>query len=180
MMFVRTHDRTGSVNPYLTVRPGQRSEALIFSSLYGENSGVYRLLDADLDRCRNIGEGALSNIPTLRPFKSRPCRAQEDAVGYSAMKGRGQRSGFGTPPEDLPRRSDSVCCSNWDSAGEFVEKSGLPVERFEWSMEINEDTGEWWIHGQASPTFTERLIGTWLWLKMKLRLVLRRARSNRW
>jgi len=54
------------------------------------------------------------------------------------------------------------------------------VERFEWSREMNEDTGEWWIHSQASPTFTERLIGKWLWLKMKLRLLLRRVRSNRW
>ncbi len=95
------------------------------------------------------------------------------------MKNRGQRSEFGTPPEDLPRRSDWVCCSNWDFAGEFVEKSGLPVERFEWSMEINEDTGEWWIHGQVSPTFSERLIGKWLWLMMKLSLQLRGVR-NRW
>ncbi len=60
-----------------------------------------------------------------------------------------------------------------------MEKSGLPVERFEWSMEINEDTGEWWIHGQVSPTFRERLIGKWLWLKMKLSLQLRGVR-NRW
>ncbi len=46
-------------------------------------------------------------------------------------------------------------------------------------MEINEDTGEWWIHGQVSPTFRERLIGKWLWLKMKLSLQLRGVR-NRW
>lgn len=90
------------------------------------------------------------------------------------------QSRFGTPPEDLPHRSDQVCCSDWNTAGKFVEKSGLPVERFEWSMEINEDTGEWWIHGQAPPMFTEKLIGKWLWLKMKLRLLLRRVRSNRW
>jgi hypothetical protein len=81
-----------------------------------------------------------------------------------------KHSGFGTPLEHLPHRSDQVCCSNWDSAGEFVEESGLPIDRFYWSREINQDTGEWWIHGEVSPTLKEKLIGRWLWLKVKLRL----------
>jgi len=91
-----------------------------------------------------------------------------------------KRGGFGTPPEQLPHRSDQVCCSCWDLAGDFVKESGLPKERFEWSREINQDTGEWWIHGQAYPTLKDKCIGRGLWLKLKLRLLRRRIGGSRW
>lgn len=87
---------------------------------------------------------------------------------------------FGTLPDDLPCRSDQVCCSGWDLAEEFVKESGLPKERFEWSREINQDTREWWIHGQARLALTDKFINGWPWLKNKLRFLWRRMVDGEW
>ena len=173
-------DEAGPLYPYMMVCPGQLSEIFIFSPLSSEEGKLYKLPHNNFSPSRRRSERELASSPSLKLYNSLPYKRRKGSLKCSAMKAHRSRSEFGTPPEALPHRSDQVCCSNWNSAGEFVERSGLPVERFEWSREMNEDTGEWWIHGQASPTFTERLTGKWLWLKMKLTLLLRRVRNNRW
>lgn len=179
-MLFGNQDEAGLLYPYMTVCPGQLSETFTFSPLFSEEGKLYKLPHNNFSPSRRRCELTLASSPSLKICKSLPYKQSEGSLKCSAMKIHRSRGEFGTPPEALPHRSDQVCCSNWNSAEEFVERSGLPVERFEWSREMNEDTGEWWIHGQAHPTFTEKLIGKWLWLKMKLRLLLRRVRSNRW
>lgn len=174
------HNKAGLLYPYMTVCPGQLSETFTFSPLSSERGKLYKLLHNNFSPSRRQSEPTLALSPSLKDSKSLLCKATRGSLKCPTMKVHRSRGEFGTPPEDLPHRSDQVCCSNWNSAREFVERSGLPAERFKWSREMNEDTDEWWIHGQVPPKFTERLIGMWLWLKMKLRLLLRRVRSNRW
>lgn len=176
----RGQDEAGPVDPYVTVCPGQLSKTLTFSPLSSEENKLYKLPTNNFGPSWRYSGHVSAVSPSIRFYECVPYTRKADTLECRAMKPHRNRSKFGAPLEDLPHYSDQVCCSNWNSTGEFVEKSGLPVEKFEWSREINEDTGEWWIHGQALPTLTEKLVAKWLWLKTKPRLLLRRARSNRW
>lgn len=176
----KAQSKTGALYSYVTARPGQRSEALTFSPLCSEELELYRLRDNRFSFRRETGRRAPSRFSAIRAYKCRPCTESNAAVKFPSMKIGRRRGQFGTPPEDLPCRSDQVCCSSWRTAGEFVEQSELPIERFDWSREINQDTGEWLIHGEVHPTLREKLIGKWLWLKTKLRLARCALGGERW
>lgn len=58
--------KTGTVYPYLAVRPGQRSEILTFSPLYSEEHRFYRLSRRIFDLFKNIeGVSALYSYPKI-------------------------------------------------------------------------------------------------------------------
>lgn len=179
-MPLRDQGKTGTLYPYVTGHPGQRSEALTFSPLYSEESGLYSPSEDRFNFCGRGGRRSTFASSTLRTFECGPCTRTGTSVEYPPMR-IGRRHGqFGSPPEDLPCRSDQVCCSSWRTAGEFVRESGMPEEQFEWSREINQDTGEWWIHGEVHPTLREKLIAKWLWLKTKMRFARCALGGERW
>lgn len=166
--------------PYITVRHGQSLELPTFSPLSSEENRLYRLSGDNLKASIKYSEINLAVFDSLGCSRDLPCMGSEYGIRYLSMKRKGGSSRFGIPSGDLPHRTDQFCCSNWYAAGQFIEKSELPADRFEWSMEINEDTGLWLIHGHVSPTFKEQLIGKWLRSKMKSKLLFRRVRRNIW
>lgn len=141
---------------------------------------MYRLADRDSAYVEEVGASTPVFL-TLRCYLTLIfCKQQKTTVQCPAMSTGRKRGGFGTPPEYLPHRSDRFCCSDWTSAGEFLKESGLPEERFEWSMEINQDTGEWLIHGEAHTKLTDKLIARWSWLRVRLRPLWRRIGRFGW
>jgi hypothetical protein len=99
---------------------------------------------------------------------------------YSSLMSRKHPNPMNGDPADLPFRSDGVFCSKQRGARESVEQSGLPQERFEWSRQLDWDTGEWRIHGEARPTLRDRCIGGWLRFEIKVRRLRRALRGFRW
>lgn len=142
-MLFGNQDEAGLLYTYITVCPGQLSEAFTFSPLSSEEGKLYKLPHNNFSPSRRRSECELASSPSLKLYNSLPFINGRGSLKCPAMKIHWSRGEFGTPPEALPHRSDQVCCSNWNSAEEFVERFGLPVERFEWSREMNEDTGEW-------------------------------------